>query len=122
MIHRLHRRRRPRSLVIVIGLIGLIALAATGCATTIVPGPGAHRVAGVGHAADACLRSPPSQLDRIGARLGSARRQVVTVTGGPGRPGPPSLADCEGRSPHGYVEQENTVVEGIARFVRGGSY
>jgi len=56
MIHRLHRRRRPRSLVIVIGLIGLIgliALAATGCATTIVPGPGAHRVAGVGHAADA---------------------------------------------------------------------
>jgi hypothetical protein len=31
----------------------------------------------VGHAADACLRSPPSQLDRIGARIGSARRQVV---------------------------------------------
>lgn len=35
--------------------IGLLALAGQGCATTLVPAPGAHRVPGVGHAADARL-------------------------------------------------------------------
>jgi len=28
----------------------------------------------------------------------------------------------EGRSPHGFVEQEAEVAAGIARFIRGGSY
>ena len=36
-------------------LIGLLALTGPGCATTLVPAPGAHHVAGVGHAADAWM-------------------------------------------------------------------
>ncbi|MEQ1774500.1 MAG: hypothetical protein ABL891_12020 [Burkholderiales bacterium] len=76
----------------------------------------------VGHAEDKCLRSPPDQMDRITARTNGAREQVVTVTGGPGRSGAPSLAACEGRSPHGFVDQEAEVAAGIARFIGGGKY
>lgn len=36
-------------------VIGLLALVAPGCATTLIPAPEAHRVPGVGHAADARL-------------------------------------------------------------------
>ncbi len=58
-------------------------------------------------------------MGKITARIGGARERVVTVTGGPGYPGPVSLEACEGRSPHGFVEQEAEVAAGIARF---GSY
>lgn len=75
----------------------------------------------VGHAADACLRSPASALPGIAQRLKSGRVQSVTVTGGPGsrRAG---LAACEGRSPHAFIDQEAEVAAGIARFVRGSGY
>jgi hypothetical protein len=76
----------------------------------------------VGHAEDKCLRSPPGEMERITARTNGAREQVVTVTGGPGRSGPPSLAACEGRSPHGFADQEAEVAAGIARFITGGKY
>jgi hypothetical protein len=61
-------------------------------------------------------------MDRIVARTRSVRHQVVTVTGGPGSPGLSSASACEGRSPHGFVEQEAEVAAGIARFIRGGTY
>jgi hypothetical protein len=61
-------------------------------------------------------------MEEISARTKGARQQVVTVTGGPGQTGPPSINACEGRSPHGFVDQEAEVVAGIARFVRGGHY
>jgi len=76
----------------------------------------------VGHAADKCIRSPAELMDRIVARTGGVRQQVVTVTGGPGFAGPPGLHACEGRTPHGFIEQEAEVAAGIARFVRGGNY
>lgn len=76
----------------------------------------------VGHAADACIRSPASRMGEISARTHGARQQVVTVTGGPVPPGTPSIGACEGRSPHGFVDQEAEVVAGIARFIRGGNY
>jgi hypothetical protein len=76
----------------------------------------------VGHAADTCLRSPADQMARITARTAGAREQVVTVTGGPGRPGAPSLAACEGRTPHGFLGQEAEVAAGIGRFVLGRKY
>jgi hypothetical protein len=76
----------------------------------------------VGAAADACLRSPADQMVRITARTASEREQVVTVSGGPGRPEAPSLAACEGRTPHGFLDQEAEVAAGIARFVKGGAY
>ena len=75
----------------------------------------------VGHAADACLRSPPSGLAGIAQRVKSSRVQSVTVTGGPGAR-QSGLAACEGRSPHAFVEQESEVAAGIARFVRGERY
>jgi hypothetical protein len=75
----------------------------------------------VGHAADACLRSPPGGMAAIAKRAKSPRLRVVTVTGGPGSR-QSGLAACEGRSPHAFVEQEAEVAAGIARFVRGGSY
>ncbi len=76
----------------------------------------------VGHAGDKCLRAPPDQMERITARTNGVREQVVTVTGGPGRAGPPTLAACEGRSPHAFFEQEAEVAAGIARFIGGGKY
>lgn len=77
----------------------------------------------VGHAADTCIRSPPNLMGNVTARTNGAREQVVTVTGGPGsRSTGPSVDVCEGRTPHGFVDQEEEVVAGIARFVRGGAY
>lgn len=76
----------------------------------------------VGHALDRCTRSPATLMAEISARLKSPRSQVVTVTGGPGRGGPTSLDACEGRSPHGFIDQEAELVSGIARFIRGGRY
>ncbi|MGH8618164.1 MAG: hypothetical protein ACREUW_10770 [Burkholderiales bacterium] len=77
----------------------------------------------VGHAADTCVRSPPNLMEKITARTNSAREQVVTVMGGPGSSTVSSaLEACEGRSPHGYFEQDAEVAAGIVRFVRGGAY
>lgn len=76
----------------------------------------------VGHAEDKCLRSPPDLMDKITARTNGVREQVVMVTGGPGRSGPPGLAACEGRAPHGFTAQEAEVAAGIARFIRDGKY
>jgi hypothetical protein len=76
----------------------------------------------VGHAADKCARSPPDAMDRILARTKGPRQQLVTVHGGPGHEGQVSLNACEGRTPHGFVDQEAEVAAGIARFVLGGKY
>lgn len=76
----------------------------------------------VGHADDACRRSPAAQMERVAARLRTARRQVVLVTGGPGGAGLAQGEACEGRAPHGFLDQEREVAEGIARFVRDGRY
>jgi len=77
----------------------------------------------VGHAADNCIRSPAGLMGNITARTRGARQQVVIVTGGPIKPGrPQNIEDCEGRAPHGYVDQEAEVAAGIARFIRGGNY
>lgn len=75
----------------------------------------------VGHAADNCMRSPASGLAGIERRAKSSRVQSVTITGGPGSR-QSGLAACEGRSPHGFADQEAEVATGIARFVRGGRY
>jgi hypothetical protein len=76
----------------------------------------------VGHAADKCIRSPADYMGDITARTNGARELVVTVTGGPGYSGAPSIEACAGRAPHGFVDQEAEVAAGIARFIRGGSY
>jgi hypothetical protein len=76
----------------------------------------------VGHAEDACIRSPANLMDRITARTNGAREQVVTVSGGPASHSPPGVDACEGRSPHGFIEQEGEVVSGIADFIAGAKY
>jgi pimeloyl-ACP methyl ester carboxylesterase len=76
----------------------------------------------IGHAEDTCVRSPASRMNEITARTEGVREQVVLVKGGPGAAGISGIAACEGRSPHGYIEQEEEVARGIARFVRGGVY
>jgi pimeloyl-ACP methyl ester carboxylesterase len=77
----------------------------------------------VGHAADSCIRTPPSLNGRITARTSGVREQVVTVTGGPGKGGRRRTVEaCQGRMPHGFLGQEAEVAAGIARFVRGGTY
>lgn len=76
----------------------------------------------VGHAEDSCLRSPASLMRDITERTNGVREQVVTVTGGPGKLGTPTVDACVGRSPHGFVDQDAEVAAGIARFIRGGSY
>jgi pimeloyl-ACP methyl ester carboxylesterase len=74
------------------------------------------------HAADTCIRTPPSLAGRIVANTNGEREQSVTVTGGPGSRRGVSVEACEGRTPHGFIDQELAVAEGIARFVRGGRY
>jgi len=78
----------------------------------------------VGHVADTCIRSPAGLMGKITERTNGAREQVVTVTGGPGSPtgARASVEACQGRSPHGFVDQEAEVAAGIARFIRGGRY
>jgi len=76
----------------------------------------------VGHAQDKCVRSPAHLMSQITARTNGLREQVVTVVGGPGRAGSPNVNACEGRAPHGFVDQEAEVAAGIARFVNGGQY
>jgi len=75
----------------------------------------------VGHAQDACMRSPASGMTGVAERVRSTPKQVVTVEGGPGAT-KQGLEACEGRSPHGYWEQDAEVEAGIVRFVRGGRY
>ena len=79
-------------------------------------------VLAVAHAADKCIRTPPKLAAKITRRTNGVREQHVTVTGGSGWNGPADVIACKGRSPHGFVGQENEVIAGIARFVRGGSY
>jgi hypothetical protein len=76
----------------------------------------------VGHAADQCVRSPADLMPNILERTQGAREQVVTVVGGPGYTGRPGINACVGRAPHGFIDQETEVANGIARFVRGGNY
>jgi len=78
----------------------------------------------IGHADDTCVRSPANLMPNITARTSGAREQVVTVTGGPGRAAgaQSSVEACEGRAPHGFIEQEAAVAAGIARFIRQGAY
>jgi len=76
----------------------------------------------VGHAGDTCVRSPAHLMERVAARTRSVRQQVVTVSGGPAKPPPAGLDACEGRTPHGFLDQEAEVAAGIARFVRGSTY
>ena len=76
----------------------------------------------VGHAADTCVRSPASLMERVATGTRSPRQQVVTVSGGPPGPAPTGIDACEGRTPHGFVGQETDVAAGIARFVRGSTY
>ena len=76
----------------------------------------------VGHATDTCIRSPAQRMGEITARSNGAREQVVTVTGGPGGSRASGIAACQGRSPHGFIDQETEVAEGMARFIRGGAY
>ena len=50
------------------------------------------------------------------------REQTVTVTGGPGIRAASASRRAEGRTPHGFIDQEAEVAAGIVRFIRGGQY
>jgi len=74
------------------------------------------------HADDKCVRTPPNLGARIIRKTNAAREQAVTVTGGPGWSGGVSVKACKGRSPHGFIDQEEDVAAGMVRFIRGGRY
>ena len=78
----------------------------------------------VGHADDQCARTPPDLMRDITAKTRGSRQQVVLVKGGPGLSSGTQIGldACEGRTPHGFIEQEAEVAAGIARFIRGGTY
>lgn len=76
----------------------------------------------VGHAADACARSPAGAIGRIVEATAGAREQAVIVTGGPGGAVLPDSSACSGRTSHGFIDQEAEVAAGIGRFIRGGRY
>ena len=77
----------------------------------------------IGHTADNCVRSPADQMINVTAKTRGSRQQTAAVTGGPVAPGrSPSLAACEVREPHDFVDQEAEVAAGIARFMQGGNY
>ncbi|MFM7344911.1 MAG: alpha/beta fold hydrolase [Tagaea sp.] len=73
----------------------------------------------LGHAGDTCVRSPPENVRRIAdAAAASPRKRAHVMTGGPSTP-PNDPQACEGRSPHGFAEQEAEMAAHILRFVRG---
>jgi hypothetical protein len=74
----------------------------------------------LGHAGDTCVRSPPSNVPRIAERASASPRKRATVMeGGPGgAPGAADLAACEGRSPHGFADQEPEMAALILKFAR----
>jgi hypothetical protein len=76
----------------------------------------------VAHAADTCIRTPPRLAAGILAKTSGTREQAVIVTGGPGATKGVSVEACEGRTPHGFLNQEAEVAAGMIRFIRGGSY
>ena len=77
----------------------------------------------IGHAADNCVRSPGTQISEVLAKTKGTRQQAATVTGGPIAPGrAPSVAACEPREPHDFVDQQDEVAAGIVRFMRSGNY
>ena len=76
----------------------------------------------VAHAADTCIRTPPALAGRIVARTNGAREQTVIVKGGPGSKGGVGVEACQGRTPHGFIDQEADVAAGMVRFIRGGTY
>jgi hypothetical protein len=73
----------------------------------------------LGHARDTCVRSPPANIPRIVDRAAaSPRKRALVMTGGPGTSAS-DLEACEGRSPHGFVDQEDEMTAHILGFVRG---
>ena len=76
----------------------------------------------IAHAADKCIRTPPSLAGEITEKTNGEREQAVVVTGGPGADGDQSVKACQGRTPHGFVGQEAEVADGITRFIRDGRY
>lgn len=77
----------------------------------------------IGHQADTCVRSPAQMLPRINQQIQSTHQQIAVVKGGTENPDKSrSTAACEGQSAHGFIGQEEEVVAGIARFIRGGTY
>jgi hypothetical protein len=76
----------------------------------------------VAHAADTCIRTPPRLAGLIAAKTSGSREQTVIVKGGPGSKRGVSVEACEGNQPHGFAGQDAEVAEGIARFIRGGTY
>jgi len=75
----------------------------------------------VGHEKDKCVRTPPGKMKTVLEKVGSHNRQLVTVTGGSGD-GSGGLKACKGKTAHGFIGQEEEVVEGITRFIRSGKY
>jgi hypothetical protein len=76
----------------------------------------------VAHDADMCIRTPPALAPQIVEKTEGVREQVAIVKGGPCWAGGESVEACAGRAPHGFVDQEAEVTDGIVRFIRGGSY
>lgn len=73
----------------------------------------------LGHAGDTCVRSPPGNVPRIAeAATGAPRKRATIMAGGPGAPANDPQA-CEGRSPHGFADQEAEMAAHILRFARG---
>lgn len=74
------------------------------------------------HANDTCIRTPPGLAASILDRTGGVREQLVIVKGGSGQRRPADGDACRGRTPHGFVGQEEEVTAGVIRFIRGGRY
>jgi hypothetical protein len=94
---------------------------AQGLGTVLVDAPRSHQGPD-GLGGHRVLAEHADELGRVIAAVRSVRAQAVTVTGGPCVRTADPLQACEGRSPHGFAEQEADVAQGIARFVRGARY
>lgn len=76
----------------------------------------------VAHANDTCIRTPPALASSILNHTNGLREQAVIVKGGNAQRGAVSVDVCTGRTPHGFIGQEQEVTDGIVRFINGGSY
>jgi hypothetical protein len=76
----------------------------------------------VAHANDTCIRTPPRLAASILERTNGVREQAVLVKGSGAAQGQAGVDACAGRSPHGFIGQEQEVTDGVLRFINGGNY
>jgi len=73
----------------------------------------------MGQEHDLCMRSPPAKMEQVASKIPGDRKKVLIVKGGPTNSAGkmPDLGSCAGKSAHGFIGQEEEMVDAMAKFI-----